>query len=167
VASGVLVAWIVSENAKEKRHERTIERFVGDPQFRKEMIDSGEFLRCQKGSLAYSTRVIHSFTEDEIRRIWNRRNDQKYRGCMNLVLLSRNAPPDVLRECYQELVAEAKKRGDGKVPEALKSQDMLLRNPNLPEDVIEEIQSFKDPELDDILDHNPSVWAKKMGEAKK
>ena len=144
------------EGQKMKRQSELADQLSRDAIRRDELIGS-QYLPWKKTQALLSDKVRDQLSEKQVRDLWNRWKDSSYGLNFEALIGPRNTPPDVLREYYDLVMDRARRRAEGKDdPGELKYHGELLRHPNLPPDLIEEIEGFKIERLDYLLSLNPN-----------
>ncbi len=160
VGGSLLTAY--AQKKESERQTQLIEQLLHDANLRKEFANS-EYLSRQKAQALLSEMVCDQLSEDQVRDIWNKMKDSETGMYFTSLIRPKNTPPDVLREYYHRVLDQARRREGKDSPRDLIYHDNLLRHPNLPLDLIEEIEGFEIERLDKLLALNTNRKAEQDG----
>lgn len=150
VYTGSILIPAYSENARLKRMQEIRRRVVAEATYRQAFVMSPD-LSIKDARIFKDQVVADSLTPDQVRHLWHLWKGVETGWNYQALIISKNTPPDVLTEYYQDVIAKAT-RADWKPPQKyLEYEEYLLRHPNLPEPLIAEIQAFNIPAVNIIL----------------
>ena len=150
VYTGSILIPAYAENAHLKKMQEIRRRVVSDATYRQTYVMSSD-LSIKDARIFKDQVVADSLTPDQVRHLWHLWKGVETGWNYQALIISKNTPPDVLTEYYQDVIAKAAK-ADWKPPQKyLEYEEYLLRHPNLPEPLIEEIRAFNVPAVNMIL----------------
>jgi len=135
---------------KPEARARFQKSFIEDSNYRQQFIRS-KSLKPHNLDFLMSKDMTNTLSDEDVRYLWSRFKNTATGMRHELLIAPRNTPSDILVEYYRGVMAQAEKREGSPQPHELVYHERLLLHPNLPKDIINEIISYDDRSVNEIL----------------